>query len=77
MLQLANRTEPRVRSDAVAKLAAFAFCRADLLLELNSDFEIEFSSAEMGEKKSLFKPGLCFPEMLNSADKAHFIHALK
>ena len=55
MLQLANRTEPRVRSDAVAKLAAFAFCRADLLLELNSDFEIEFSSAEMGEKKSLFK----------------------
>jgi EAL domain-containing protein (putative c-di-GMP-specific phosphodiesterase class I) len=76
MLQLANRAEPRVRSDAVAKLAAFAFCRADLLLELNSDFEIEFSSAEMGEKKSIFKPGLCFPEMLNSTDKAHFVHAL-
>lgn len=73
-------TGRRVRSDAVAKLAAFAFCRADLLVELNDKLRIEFtSSAKANGPRSdeAFRRGAYFPDLVGPEDRSRLVETLR
>lgn len=73
-------SKKRVRSDAAAKLAAFAFCRADLLVELNHNLRIEFTSSARANgswSDEMLRRGALFPDLVGEEDRSRLVETLQ